>query len=584
MPTSEKRVYEVLRHLPDEFVVFHSVRWSKRQAYRRTLWKENDFVILNPKLGGLVLEVKGGPIRYQDGVFYQKNRQEGKEYTLTAKQHNDPLTQAKDGMFHYQAELDLLEQHIPYQQKRLKDLFPIEVAVWFTDVERRDFAVFPEEYRGIGAALLSAEDFSDGTRAIQKAFRFWNANKKYVLGVSAAIFQKIVSSIAHDFSLVERPAVRREAIKREFLQLTQEQYSLLDYLGEQRKATIQGVAGTGKTLLACEAVRRFAAEGKRVLYLCFNKYLYHDIKRRYHWEGATYLNLHALLYRYIKPENRAFEEWRTAEGRAQALQRIDPDYLPFDDIVMDEAQDFSDEEIQYFQMLADLHEGRFFIFYDKNQMLMAETMPQWIEQAECRLVLTKNCRNTQAIARTAYHVMDIELNQRTVQVAGRTTECCFVDSDHDPLQELAKVIASLMKEEYRPSAITILSMKGTGRSFLDGTHHLGKYVLRTQDLDEMAEEGERRGENSIFFTTAMKFKGMESDVVIVTDIDAACFFDEKMKRRFYVACSRARYRLILFFVGGESALQEIRQAIGYANMSGKGAFLRRTASIERKLG
>ena len=44
--------------------------------------------------------------------------------------------------------------------------------------------------------------------------------------------------------------------------MTNEQTGLLDYISEQKNATIQGVAGTGKTLIAKEAARRLGAEGR----------------------------------------------------------------------------------------------------------------------------------------------------------------------------------------------------------------------------------------------------------------------------------------------------------------------------------
>lgn len=65
------------------------------------------------------------------------------------------------------------------------------------------------------------------------------------------------------------------------MKLTQEQTGLLDYISEQRFATIQGVAGTGKTLIAKEAAKNFGEEGRKVLFLCFNKFLYVDLKKKY---------------------------------------------------------------------------------------------------------------------------------------------------------------------------------------------------------------------------------------------------------------------------------------------------------------
>lgn len=49
--------------------------------------------------------------------------------------------------------------------------------------------------------------------------------------------------------------------------------------------------------------------------------------------------------------------------------------------------------------------------------------------------------------------------------------------------------------------------------------------------------------DGVLFTTARKFKGLESDVVIVIDIDGDTFKDDKSKSVFYVASSRAKHCL-----------------------------------------
>ena len=70
-----------------------------------------------------------------------------------------------------------------------------------------------------------------------------------------------------------------------------------------------------------------------------------------------------------------------------------------------------------------------------------------------------------------------------------------------------------------------------------------------------------KSNSSILFTTASKFKGLESRVVIIIDIDENCFRDESKKRLFYVACSRATQRLALFINGDDASIEKIADAI-----------------------
>jgi len=65
-------------------------------------------------------------------------------------------------------------------------------------------------------------------------------------------------------------ALRREA---ELTQYTEEQYLALDAMETNSRVVFVGPAGTGKTLLAIEAARRSLAAGRKILFICFNRFL-----------------------------------------------------------------------------------------------------------------------------------------------------------------------------------------------------------------------------------------------------------------------------------------------------------------------
>lgn len=121
-------------------------------------------------------------------------------------------------------------------------------------------------------------------------------------------------------------------MRKLFLKLTNEQTGLLDYISEQNCATIQGVAGTGKTLIAKEAARRFGAQGRKVLFLCFNRMLFGFLAHMYPYENVTYYNIHTFITRYATEWN----DLSSPKDRAHALTQIDWDKLDFDDIIIDE--------------------------------------------------------------------------------------------------------------------------------------------------------------------------------------------------------------------------------------------------------
>lgn len=64
-----------------------------------------------------------------------------------------------------------------------------------------------------------------------------------------------------------------------------------------------------------------------------------------------------------------------------------------------------------------------------------------------------------------------------------------------------------------------------------------------------------RSKDGVLFTTARKFKGLESDVIIVIDVDQDTFADDENKRLFYVGASRAKHYLDIIHCGDEEDLK-----------------------------
>lgn len=536
VPYSEVRVYELLEKLGNNFTVFHSVQWVKRGSKWKSTWKENDFLILNKSLGALVLEVKGGEIECHGGVFHQINTATQEVSVLSPDKKNDPLSQAIDGIYHYRKVLDNI---VP----GLSDRFPIEAAVWFSSCDIRDkIDLFPLKYREVSGAVLGDEDFKKSGQAIYDVFESYASKGK--VDISDEEYNKVIESIASDFELITAPGARKGELDHAFLKLTNEQTGLLDYISEQKSATIQGVAGTGKTLIAKEAARRFGADGRKVLFLCFNKFLFAYLQRMYPYENVTYYNIHTFIAKYRPGTDTSSQEKRAAE-----LQKIDWDLLDFDDVVIDEGQDFLQEEVLYFKDYMELVEGHFFVFYDKNQLVTTQEVPSWIVNAECKLLLTKNCRNTFEIALTSYNVIDVPMNKKIMMINGDQTTISFVKGE--PITRLTKLLRMLTGDKYgyEYSDIVILSLKTENESIMRNINKIAGIPVTRE-----------KSNSSVFFTTASKFKGLESRVVIIVDIDETSFSDEATRRIFYVACSRATQYLNLFINGDDVRIKAIADA------------------------
>ncbi|WP_083887259.1 nuclease-related domain-containing protein [Cyanobacterium aponinum] len=79
------------KHLSDEYIVFHGTWWQHIKYVVQD--READFIIIHPKKGILILEVKGGQIRYDhfNKIWYQNEK----------RLKISPFEQAKDIKFKF---------------------------------------------------------------------------------------------------------------------------------------------------------------------------------------------------------------------------------------------------------------------------------------------------------------------------------------------------------------------------------------------------------------------------------------------------------------------------------------------------
>src|SRR5262249_55031294 len=74
---AERKVFRALHDgLSDGWTVLQSVSWLQRRPGDAASDGEADFVLVHPALGGLILEVKGGEIRFDSatGCWFSRDR------------------------------------------------------------------------------------------------------------------------------------------------------------------------------------------------------------------------------------------------------------------------------------------------------------------------------------------------------------------------------------------------------------------------------------------------------------------------------------------------------------------------------
>lgn len=536
--SAERLLYERFRQsLGDDYAVFHRVAWQGVTADGRPRDGEADFVIAHPQGGILVVEVKGGAIAW--------NPQTG-EWTSTSRSGrvsriHDPFAQARESKY---ALRDALQQCAP----GLRQL-PLGHAVAFPDVVAGDDLLGPDKPRAI---VLDQSDLADLAGWVARAMRHWQGESRCDAVSRLAAHDALMKLLAAPREL--RPALWGEIAQwqRELIRLTDQQFAILNMLNRQRRAKICGCAGSGKTLIAVEKATRLAQQGMRVLLTCFNKRLAAELQGRLAGRAnLDVLNFHDLCAKFAEEagvlptmgdDERVFYDRDLPEAMMAAVEKLGPCY---DAIVADEGQDFADEWWVPLQMtLRDPEGGILYIFYDDNQKLYPRSrcLPIPGEPFE----LTINCRSTQRIHAQVMKFYQGQSQPLASGPEGVPPEIVWCAGKRPFISELQRVLDRLIGEErVPPEHITVLT--GARLDWL--MKHAN--VLRPRLTDNPARRGE-----AIYCATVHSFKGLESPVVILTNVDVSWIGDwmKDVPRLLYVACSRASTHLIVLLAreGGDA--------------------------------
>jgi len=522
---AERELYLAFQsQLPDDFVVFHSAPWQVRDTTTGARDGEADFVIAHPDFGILLVEAKGGRIRY-DG---QTGRWFSNENPV-----KDPFKQGNDGKY------SLLEKlkELRYWRDRW---VTVGNAAAFPDViVKGDLRLdAPREL------ILDASDMKALATWVNQAFRYLQGQRPGDAPLGTRGIEELIAFLSPSWDLRPLLSTAIAEERRELARLTEEQFIMLDFLGRHRRVAISGCAGSGKTTLAVEKGRRLAEQGFRVLLTCFNvnlaRFLDSDETLP---RSLKVANFHKLAQDLARSAGLAYSGLRDGlyfddtlpELMMQAVDRLGAQY---DAVIVDEGQDFHDNWWVPLQcLLQDPDQGLFYVFFDDNQNLYrtAQTIPL----ALAPFPLTRNCRNTQHIHRTVMRFYKSDQAPVVQGPVGRPVEVHTYTYSGGLKRILRQVLHRLVMEENVPSEdIVILTPKGRERSHLWRLGPVGNFLL----TDEWSA-----GSGEIFCSTVHSFKGLESPVVILAEIEPVA---SDLETVLYVGCSRACNHLIVLASAG----------------------------------
>ena len=503
--------------LPNEKWYFkHNYNLSTHPGSEGKVEGQIDFLLLS-KSGVLILEVKGGGILVDDKDIYW-SYQGDKKYEA-----ENPFNQSKE----YTHTLRELISTRAFIYRAV--IFPHEAGFQLVGPQLSDYDYL----------FFSKRDFkhfnADQDRAITNKFF------QFITSLAAGSRRKNISGLNPGWSLekvnnrlfVKYPELKSKEIERlkselfpsqssygynpDFIRkniILNENYEILKGLRRNQKALIQGAPGTGKTVLATKFLAENLLKQHKGIMYCANKLvrakLEHIILNDYK------LNSHDISFRI-------YSDKVTSENISSDL----------DFLVFDEAQEYFDKGLFDFieELNKKLERPKILILYDPRQTVIAEFKDiAWytdffIENGFIHYFFDEvyRCAQSPVIFEMAKHLLLNKLSSKK-----ESDEFIYeVNSTKDKLRIIKKI---LDESRFTRSEKIVLIHSELIEDF--------KKIVEdyfNKDFEELTEDNIGLASSKIRFTTALKYRGLENDMVhIITPS-----LDSKSQVQNYVAITRA---------------------------------------------
>lgn len=529
---AERDVVVALRdQTPHTWSIVPGVRWAKRNERGYVSDGEADVVVLAPGLGMLVVEVKGSrEFRVTESGWQRKDG--GAWLTLD----RSPVDQATSNA--HELKRLLCEEH------RWGSTFP-GLFAWLVVYPNGELRGVPGLFdpvtlatrREMGGLHAKSRDAlaSRGSEALGKGFTD---------GVAEVALRSLTSA---EFRIVPADGAKevtedKAAIDR----LTQQQFGALSGLFSLPSVEVAGPAGSGKTVLAMWHLQSVLEAGRRAIYICYNKRLAESLRGKNPGNEEHIQSIDSYFGKVcpgVTSSPGDLTEFYRSILPNDVFDKVSawPDTKKFDAVIIDEAQDLSEQQLLALQVFKK-DSGTWAVFSDRRQDVYRQSVGAG-PAADVLFKLSLNCRNTAAINRATNSCVGSDVRSMpgvpegvavTVEKVGR-----------NQMANRAFEIAKGWKEA-SPNSVAVLSPRSRSESSMASVAS-GHGITLTEALDEI--DSPRKA----YFSTIKSFKGIEADGVVLID---AVSPEQGMKffsmEDLYVGCTRGRTRLAILVSDDDS--------------------------------
>lgn len=511
---SEKKVFSLLAQSsfgPDAYAL-SSLNLAEHEYQR---WGEIDFFLVLPS-GLLALEVKGGEVDCIDGVWRFEDRQ-----GRVIKKNTSPIAQAQAG---YSSVINkYLKPTLPAIASRATSGFCAVFPAATSDSIRH--LVGGSEMPS--ALIATKEDCANPvafTKFINRVIDYWVDHRRtspFKLGKDE--LRAVVQALRPSVDRVQPLSLCLQRVRDEQLSLTGDQYRLLDFLAEAPRLVCTGGAGTGKTFIAVECLRREMAKNPVFV------------------TGTPMLAAHLRASNVVDP-TRIFSFEELAERRHELRGA-------FSALIVDEGQQITSKEALdiFGEVLGTpFATAHWRWFSDPNLQVSGtsafdpEVHASLLKWAEAAPHLPENCRNTPQIIEAVEFMTGSRLGSTKVRGIGPQVEYAKESEQEGMIDEIAGRIKRWVGEDAIPAGeIVLLSMRPVGKSSIPA-------IARAAGLDyadwKPGWTEQPAYPRKLGASTIEQFRGIEAPVAVLCDLDGSFV---ELERALYLGMTRANFGMFV---------------------------------------
>jgi hypothetical protein len=501
--------------LADTYTVYHGVHWTNIESKNYAIYGEIDFAVVSPSGKLLLIEQKTGYLDETDNGLEKKYAEKSKKvpFQIARNAHGlqHRLKQALKGSSVF---VDSILYCPDYKIMKLGSagIDPGRIV----DSTRKDQLV------QIIQSILPTEETNPAVQNL--LHHFLSDLLEIVPDVNAVIGQtdRMYTRVSGGLSMW--------AQKIDFSPF---------------RLRVVGTAGSGKTQLALSVYRESLRKGRKPLYVCYNRSLA-DRVAKVALEGGLVTGYHQLGDRIAKQIGAPIDHQKP--GAFSQMELTLDNYLPseeqkFDDLIVDEGQDFKPEWAVNLLRLLRLN-GKAWWLEDPLQNVYSRESASFDGWVTIRS--DANFRSPKQVLQGINQILSLSPPIVSCSpIEGGEVEVLTYENLGELIPRTVEALDRALELGFESEHIALLSFRGRESSVLTPFNQIGRHTLRSPVQGKYDEFGNPEfSEGEITTDSVHRFKGQAAPCVVLTEIDFSQL-DENSKIRIFVGATRATIKLIM---------------------------------------